>query len=146
MRTAHALIAIALFRVMIAPPRYSVALSDHGSELRSICGVDTKGCTRIRGSVVHTECVGKGEHWHAALDVSFVPYVYIGDWSLRYFVVAHEREHLLDLRDAAESFARDASKLDYGSYDRCVGDAQRLSTALEGTLERAAAASMELRR
>jgi len=136
------LAVVSLYRVVIAPPRYTVVLTDSGSSLRSVCGDDAKACTHIRGSVVHAKCSGEGEHWHAALDISFVPYMYIGDWSRRYALVAHEREHLLDLRDAAERFARDASLLDYGSRDSCEGDGRRLGFALQGTLEQAATASM----
>jgi hypothetical protein len=140
------LLAVALYRVVVAAPRYSIVLSDHGSEFRSICGLDTKACTHILGSAVHADCTGTGEHWHATLDISFVPYIYIGDWSLRGMLIAHEHEHLLDLDEAAERFARDASRLDYQSRQRCEDDAPRLSVALQGTLESAAAASMKLRR
>ena len=145
------LAAVALTMHMSRIPSYSVTIGAPRLQrvaerevLTTLCGANALACTHISGLSFTGDCQSNASSTRARLEMSFVPYVYIGTrsptWTLQ-----HEFGHLDDLQQELERYARRIAATDFRTADECHATLVSEQQHFQATLRQFVAQSQEMR-
>ncbi len=92
------------------------------ADLPKVCGIDgVAACTSFVGQRLDCSCEKSGQAWRIRAHAQFIPVMHLPDavW------IAHERDHIADIRQAVESHLLLLGMRHFDSQSNCRAEAGR---------------------
>jgi hypothetical protein len=132
------------YSVTVGAPRETRVVTP--DQLRMFCGPETRGCTHVMGTTLHTDCVTHADGWRMIPSVSFVPFVYVGAQGGAAHIFEHELNHISDIEKSLEMHVRHLANERFSSLEQCRESATIERNRIEKITRQFAQESFEERR